>query len=500
MNATAGQGAGGKGQSRYTAIALAVLLAASLLLNLWNNGFSYTYHVDEMKKVGYILSGGQDFTHPILILQMVRLANAALRLQEQQEVAVLGRSIIAVLSTLIVLVSYLLARRTLGWKWSLAVAALVAVSPVMVVHAHYVKEDIPFTCFSLLTLYFLTGWIRRPSRALLWLLSLSAGLATSAQYKGLLLLLFCAAALAVPRGRSRSQVAGDIALLLLVAIAVFFAVDCQVRSRIAELSEGLGKQTRHVVEGHDDGVWIAPVSHLFGFHLVHSIVPGLTPLPAVLAAIGMVLVLLRRGGIPPTDRLVLGYTVLFYLAVEVVPLKPFPDFARYVIPIVPPILYFAGRGLAIAEAHLGSRLGKAMLALLVAAAVVLPLYDSAMLVHHLDKDTRDEARVWLKAAGLKAVCEYYGPLRHRARSVADCDIEREREKGVAFLVASSFTYDRYLYAATLRNQAEKVYERAGGYRKLFGYPFVEFAPAHRSFGFSNPTIRIIDIRGPRGAP
>jgi len=38
-----------------------------------------------------------------------------------------------------------------------------------------------------------------------------------------------------------------------------------------------------------------------------------------------------------------------------------------------------------------------------------------------------------------------------------------------------------------------------GYRRLFRYPYVEIRPAYRSFAFSNPVIRIVDLRG-RPAP
>ena len=70
---------------------------------------------------------------------------------------------------------------------------------------------------------------------------------------------------------------------------------------------------------------------------------------------------------------------------------------------------------------------------------------------------------------------------------------------MAFLVASSFQYDRYLYGATLHDQRPVVYKFAGAYRKLFSsYPYLEFAPAYRSFAFSNPTVRVIDIRKPGG--
>jgi hypothetical protein len=82
-------------------------------------------------------------------------------------------------------------------------------------------------------------------------------------------------------------------------------------------------------------------------------------------------------------------------------------------------------------------------------------------------------------------------------SVAEIDLESARQRGIAFLVASSFQYERFLYGGTLANQDPGIYRLSCAYQKLFNYPYVEFTPAYRSFAFSNPTIRVIDIRAPK---
>ena len=59
--------------------------------------------------------------------------------------------------------------------------------------------------------------------------------------------------------------------------------------------------------------------------------------------------------------------------------------------------------------------------------------------------------------------------------VAICDVDEARARDTA---------NRY--------NVPKVYTK---YEELFQtYPFVEIAPAYKSFAFSNPTIRILDIR------
>jgi hypothetical protein len=69
-----------------------------------------------------------------------------------------------------------------------------------------------------------------------------------------------------------------------------------------------------------------------------------------------------------------------------------------------------------------------------------------------------------------------------------------RAKGVDYLVASSFMYDRYTTGAKLRNRRPEIYRTHERYTELFTLPYVEFAPAYRTFAFSNPVIRIIDLR------
>ncbi len=59
-------------------------------------------------------------------------------------------------------------------------------------------------------------------------------------------------------------------------------------------------------------------------------------------------------------------------------------------------------------------------------------------------------------------------------------------------------YERYRIASRLKGQKQIVYLIQRKYEHLFShYPVQEFKPAYRTFAFSNPTIRIIDIRQPK---
>jgi len=76
-------------------LALAGLLFLSAGLNLYNNTFPLGYHYDEPKKVRFVKSGDQDFHHPLLMLQIVRIANRVLGYRDDHKIVVLGRSTMA---------------------------------------------------------------------------------------------------------------------------------------------------------------------------------------------------------------------------------------------------------------------------------------------------------------------------------------------------------------------------------------------------------------------
>lgn len=59
----------------FWGLAVVAIFALSLTLTWTNNNFPLGYHFDEPKKVTFIITGEQDFHHPILMLELVRWAN-----------------------------------------------------------------------------------------------------------------------------------------------------------------------------------------------------------------------------------------------------------------------------------------------------------------------------------------------------------------------------------------------------------------------------------------
>lgn len=481
---------------------LAAILVLSASLNLWNIGFPLGYHIDEPVKVDFIKRGTQNFHHPILMLQLVRLAKLAFRFAADQHLVVLGRSIQALCATGTVFLSYLLAQRALGSIGALAVAAGVAVSPILVMHAHYLKEDTLLTFWLMASLLAFVAYVERPSRrSALWV-GLAAGLAFSSHYKSALLLpLFAVAPLfgglngqvdAIPRSDRVATFYRHLVFAGLVATAVFVLVNWPLVFDVKGFLTGAGFEARHAIEGED--AIIRPLDFWFGYHLLYSLAPGMSwPALAVgLAGLFGVLARWRHAGFQ--EKLFAVYVLLFYFVPEISPLKS----ERYMVPVVPGLIYLgwwsvnqAGR--TVRPLTDGLLASGALIAL-----VAVPLYGTVRLTSSIEDDTRARAAEWLEQHPGKALIEHYATLAPNIWSGVEVDLSRARQDGVDYIVTSSFMYDRYFLGSRLPNQDEEIYRTHRRYVELFKYPYVEILPAYESYGFNNPVIRIVDIRVPKG--
>jgi len=490
---------------------LLAILGLSACFNLTNLGFPFTFHADEPIKVEFIQQSTQNFNHPLLMLQLVRGANLVFGLTNPQDVAVLGRALLGLCATVTVFLSYVLARRSMSARGALAVAAAVAVAPTLVVHAHYLKEDtILTTCLLASVLCFFRFVELLSIRSVLWL-GLATGLAFSAHYKAVLLVpLYLVAPLVgmlTPRvdgereatphaedsaGRTRTFYT-RLGLIGAIAGCVFLSVNWPLLLDPHTFLTGMLFEADHAQIGHDVPIW--GLDYWLGFHLLRSLVPGLGAFATILAVGGLGWVVASWRTVSMHDRWLAVYVLVFYLVPEVSPLKPWPDFSRYMMPIVPPLLYFAWKGIATAATHdrNSGRSGWTFAAGL-AALVLLPAYMSVRLVSGLADDTRVQAAAWLERHPGWATFEAYSGEGTSVRSAVELDPAEWRAKGVDYLVASSFMYDRYATGAQLPNQRPEIYRTHERYMELFGLPYVEFSPAYRTFAFSNPVIRIIDLR------
>jgi len=472
-------------------LAVLGIVLLSIFLNVCNNDFPLGYNRDELLKVDFIQKNHQDFHHPMMLLACVRAANLFFDFSDPQSVIVLGRTVVGIVGGCMVLVLFLLARRFMNPFYASMTALSAAVSPIFVAHAHYVKEDLHLTFGCLLSLVMLFRLIEKPDWKNTLCLGLSSGLAFSSHYKSFLLtFIYAAAILWVPKGK-KIDYAQRLAGSLVIAFLVFLCVNYPILKNPQAILEGMRFEAAHAMEGHSDMIHIPALPYFFTFHLTQSLLPGITFLPLFLSLAGILFCLRHWRETLWQEKIMMFYVFVFYFTVEISPLKPMPDYMRYVIPMVPVLMYFAVKIIS-KISFKNPVLSKCRFIVLI-LSVAIPFSSSSQLVHYMNKDTRETAKRWIEASGGKALYETYASENRDTRSVAGLDILSEQKNGTRFLVASSFQYGRYYLGSQINNLEKKVYLIHRSYTDLFKWPYVEIKPLFKSFAYSNPVIRIVDI-------
>lgn len=276
-----------------------------------------------------------------------------------------------------------------------------------------------------------------------------------------------------------------------VAAYVFVNVNYPLVSDPQTFVAGMEHEYEHAKSGHS--IKVRGSEHAFVFHLTSSIRPGLTVPVAVLGLLGTGVMLVQWKRLPAQDRLLLVFAGLYYIIPELSPSKPAPDFMRYVMQTSLVLIYFAVRFLKQVY-DWESPAGRVAAGGLAAVLVLAPLPATVQYDRYLVQDTRAQAVQWLAAHKGNAFFEQYAAANHDAVCAVDQSVDSLRDQGYDYIVVSDFRYERYYRGSQLEDQEPWVYQRHQGYEELFRYPYVEIRPTYRSFAFSNPTIRIVDIR------
>lgn len=482
-----------------TAFLLILLFLCSFALNSYNNEFDYRLHCDESKKVNFIMNGTQDFKHPILMLQMGRIINTFTGYDNEQDVATASRYASAFMGACLVIAIFFIARRLLTTPFALLATLSVALSPMIVIHAHYLKEDIYFTAPLLFSILFLLKFIESRKRPYGVLFGLFYGLAISAQYKSLMFFVILALLPLLDRSVRIRWYIKELAIFLGISAMVFLIVNYNIFLDITNAYNGFSYEMWHAKHGHV--VKAYPLDNLFLFHFKHSLLQGMTPGVVAIACFGLLISICKWKESHLLEKTLFLCIMLFYFAHETSPLKPAPAFMRYMLPIAPMLIVIGWLGVERSYRFTSSRIGRPygyfLIFMATVALLLYPGYDTLNIEKNLIADTRITISEHLEKLDAKYICELFVLPGYKRDdciySAADVDIEAEKKNGLCYVVASSMAYDRYYYGAEMKNQFESVYTRHAGYERLFQYPYVEIKPQHRTYAFSNPTIRIVDI-------
>lgn len=484
---------------RSEIVALAVVLASALLLNTWHIDFPLGFHSDEPVKATSIRMGMHDFHHPLLLIQLTRVANLFAQVEGDQQLVEMGRWISALAGVVVVGLTYALARRAMSRILALWVAFGTVMSPLLAVHSHYLKEDVLLTgCVMASILAFCSFARERTVHTSVWL-GIAAGLALATHYKGVLLIPAMFGVMLVLPFRESDRAERRLLPYAAVAAAALFAVvNWPLFRDPGTFYEGATFELQHALKGHD--VRLAWTDQWFSFHLRKSLLPGLGAPALALGLAGLCAALVRLRRSDPQNAIMALVAVVFYLVPELSPLKPWPDYSRYMVPLVPLLMYFAGVVLHDISRHHQRRCQALALVVAASAAIAVPAYRTIRLVSAFAADTRVQVDEWLSTQGVSDVLfeAYTTPSGDMdVMSLAELEPAALERSGSEYAIVSSFMFERYLQPGVELTDSVRLFRDR--YLALFRRPYTEFKPAYRSYAFSNPLLRVVDL-GQRRSP
>jgi hypothetical protein len=452
---------------------------------------------DEPGKVSQVLHNYNDFNHPLLMLQIVRLANVWGAANDPTSVLELGRIMAAVSGGLLVFVAIALARSMMGVPAALGAGVLTAVPPLTVLHSQLFKEDVFVAPWLILGVLVLDEMRKSPTTLPAVLFGIAAGLAASAKYVGVVLVPLC---LLLPLWAQVRP--SNYYRMAIFAIGVGFATFCIVNfpafmaPRVFVAS--VINETRHSLTGH-------VIAHYgwysnFAFTWSANLWPGLCAPLAIAGAIGALIVAFQGRASPPKARTLLVFGLAWYLMHELSPAKPFPEGARHMTVVAAVFAVFS----AFAAEFLGRRLlpvlpSLATMALIVGVSVV-PAMRSFELTRSAPNDTQLVAERLVKSlrgstawsAGLGSTA--WSAVRDDRLWVHDSQPLEVIEKSVDFLVINELRAQTYIFSLTLSGQ-RGTRQTAVNYDALLRRPALLITSSAGRFAFRNVPVRIIALQG-----
>jgi hypothetical protein len=479
-------------------VATLVVFLGALGLYCLSNDFQLGLHPDEVKKVGAILQDRSYYAHPLLMTEAVRFVVRLLGVTDPQAAVEVGRALSALMGAIaVVALFHLLLRRT-----SLLMAMLISLAtlstPLLAVHAHYLKEDVWLLTFCVLTTIAFDRLLARPEPSSTILLGLAVGLAVSSKTIGMFLVPVLVVAALLHASDVRGRLLRSVLLATIVAAAVVVLVNMRM---LFDYDRALAELIIEIRHGTADGHWDRIV-YPTGYHLTHSLAVGVGPTLLTLGLAGLLATVLRWRLSEPTARLMVVYAIVYYAMIEVAPLKAWPDVARYALPLIAPLAYFAACAIDLARHWLGDRRYPRVVATAAGAAIAIAFLPAALtgvrLVKDLGNDTRLIAEQMLRGRDWQLITEEYGTtIGFQVWSVGLLNL-RSIAPNIRYLLASSFLYDRFAIGAAVGGaqnaDATRIWDE---YQAIFEMPYCEIRPHVMSYGFSNPTIRIVDLLAAR---
>jgi hypothetical protein len=418
----------------------------------------------------------------------------------------LARCWMALLGTITIYLVYLLGKKVKDDITGLFAALLFAITPLMVVSAHYTKEDTPFVfgvCLALIAIVQLSE--KKRIKDYIYA-GLACGLAFGIKFQGLSLFLLVVIIHFMPENFSRITEKWvlkerlswvhlrKLGISFFSFLAAFFLSSPVLLLNFVKLIDGIKFQVNYIATGHHDQIAVSALEYFFSFYLIKSIIPGLTLFVFIFSVVGAWFLYKEE---KRKSFILLLWCVGYYLLAEISLAKPYPFYSRYILPIIPILCLFAGFSVGKSVFLIKSStktLSGLLLGFCLFLTISYPLYISLRYVLSMNPDTRLIAREWIIRHIPQNAVLYEEGFRIEERTFAslnpDSYEKTKRSADTAYFIISSHKFSRYL------EHPKAVPEQTAMYREIISrcYLIKDFSPTFKSYGFNNPMISIYGNR------
>ena len=271
-----------------------------------------------------------------------------------------------------------------------------------------------------------------------------------------------------------------------ISIGTFLLLMLPAIRRIDRWRRGVNFELTHSMLGHDVPLALRLTWGLF--HLRESLWPGLgTPLFALgLVGLAAPLIAARERRMPLL--LIASFTLLWYAVHEATPLKPFPDFSRYMLPLVPLLIMLAASFIHELLSRWDRRGAIAAIAVLLAA---VPALSMSLSINSPDADPRNVVPPIVAASGARAVFDRYSDYQ-LSRTILGL-VSRPTKDVADIVVTSNLAYDRFDFSVPRKGSNSA--KRAAYYRELSSRPHLDVSNRRPTLAYFNPVVRIVALDG-----
>lgn len=393
------------------AVAVILVTAIAAFLRVWgvnwglpNSLHQLTYHPDEIFQVGAALRvdllkltlDPGFYNYPSGYINMgsfaLRLASAyGMQIDKTLTGAYLVMRYLTVLTGVATVpFVYAAGAKFFGRISGILAALLIAIVPLHVVHSHFATVDVPATLWCTIALFCAAIILNKPSNWAYVIAGLSVGFAAGTKYNAALVVLPVIAAHFLC-DRSERRHTRLVVMLVLCAVGFFISTPGFLLWPDKYIA-GLQFELHHAASGHGQVFlgrgpgWLDVVTNSLGYG------QGVALLVMSLIAVGYSIMKHKR-----EDIVLLAFLVPYFLLISFSSVR----FARYAIPILPPIMILTARMMGGLYFEAKKHAPVALRYLWVAACAAVVLYTTAYSIGldrlFVGEDPRDEAARWFEA-------------------------------------------------------------------------------------------------------